>query len=36
MSATLEAETGLATGWKQCSSVNVARTSERWQQVLQR
>ncbi|HSC64903.1 MAG TPA: FAD-dependent oxidoreductase [Caldimonas sp.] len=27
--ATLEAETGLATGWKQCGSVNVARTSER-------
>jgi 4-methylaminobutanoate oxidase (formaldehyde-forming) len=26
----LEAETGLATGWKQCGSVNVART-ERWQ-----
>ena len=23
--ATLEAETGLATGWKQCGSVNVAR-----------
>jgi 4-methylaminobutanoate oxidase (formaldehyde-forming) len=33
--ATLEAETGLATGWKQCGSVNVARTQERWQ-VLQR
>ncbi|HEV8096201.1 MAG TPA: FAD-dependent oxidoreductase, partial [Burkholderiales bacterium] len=28
--ATLEAETGLATGWKQCGSVNVARTAERW------
>jgi 4-methylaminobutanoate oxidase (formaldehyde-forming) len=28
--ATLEAETGLATGWKQCGSVNVARTPERW------
>ncbi|HXE51001.1 MAG TPA: FAD-dependent oxidoreductase, partial [Ramlibacter sp.] len=27
--ATLEAETGLATGWKQCGSVNVARTPER-------
>jgi 4-methylaminobutanoate oxidase (formaldehyde-forming) len=25
----LEAETGLATGWKQCGSVNVARTPER-------
>jgi 4-methylaminobutanoate oxidase (formaldehyde-forming) len=24
--STLEAETGLATGWKQCGSVNVART----------
>ncbi|MBN8507482.1 MAG: FAD-binding oxidoreductase, partial [Burkholderiales bacterium] len=24
--ATLEAETGLATGWKPCGSVNVART----------
>ena len=23
-------ETGLATGWKQCGSVNVARTPERW------
>ncbi len=29
--ATLEAETGLATGWKQCGSVNVARTTERMQ-----
>jgi 4-methylaminobutanoate oxidase (formaldehyde-forming) len=27
--ATLEAETGLATGWKQCGSVNVAQTAER-------
>ncbi len=27
---TLEAETGLATGWKQCGSVNVARTPERF------
>ncbi|HRD97912.1 MAG TPA: FAD-dependent oxidoreductase [Rubrivivax sp.] len=27
---TLEAETGLATGWKACGSVNVARTPERW------
>ncbi len=27
----LEAETGLATGWKQCGSVNVARSPERWQ-----
>ncbi|MEO6017514.1 MAG: FAD-dependent oxidoreductase, partial [Polaromonas sp.] len=27
--AALEAETGLATGWKQCGSVNVARTPER-------
>lgn len=27
--ATLEAETGLATGWKQCGSVNVASTPER-------
>ena len=33
--STLEAETGLATGWKQCGSVNVARTPERWQ-VFQR
>jgi glycine/D-amino acid oxidase-like deaminating enzyme/glycine cleavage system aminomethyltransferase T len=28
--STLERETGLATGWKQCGSVNVARTPERW------
>ncbi|MCA0240696.1 MAG: FAD-dependent oxidoreductase [Proteobacteria bacterium] len=28
---TLEAETGLATGWKACGSVNVARTPERMQ-----
>ncbi|HSE78295.1 MAG TPA: FAD-dependent oxidoreductase, partial [Alphaproteobacteria bacterium] len=27
--ASLEKETGLATGWKQCGSVNVARTPER-------
>ena len=27
--AALEAETGQATGWKQCGSVNVARTPER-------
>ena len=33
--STLEAETGLATGWKQCGSVNVAATPERWQ-VLKR
>ena len=33
--ATLEAETGLATGWKQCGSVNVAQTRERLM-VLQR
>lgn len=33
--ATLEQETGLATGWKQCGSVNVARTPERLQ-VLRR
>lgn len=29
--STLEQETGLATGWKQCGSVNVARTPERMQ-----
>ena len=29
--AGLEAATGLATGWKQCGSVNVARTPERMQ-----
>jgi 4-methylaminobutanoate oxidase (formaldehyde-forming) len=29
--ASLEAETGLATGWKQCGSVNVARTPQRLQ-----
>ncbi len=29
--STLEAETGLATGWKACGSVNVARTPERMQ-----
>jgi 4-methylaminobutanoate oxidase (formaldehyde-forming) len=28
--STLEAETGLATGWRQCGSVNVAGTAERW------
>ncbi|UYN97099.1 MAG: FAD-dependent oxidoreductase [Enhydrobacter sp.] len=27
--ASLEAETGLATGWKQCGSLSVARTAER-------
>ncbi len=27
----LEVETGLATGWKACGSVNVAGTPERWQ-----
>jgi len=27
--ATLEQETGLATGWKQCGSLNVAKTAER-------
>jgi 4-methylaminobutanoate oxidase (formaldehyde-forming) len=29
--STLEKETGLATGWKRCGSVNVARTPERMQ-----
>ena len=29
--SSLEAETGLATGWKQCGSVNVAKTPERMQ-----
>ncbi|MCB2029819.1 MAG: FAD-binding oxidoreductase, partial [Rhodoferax sp.] len=29
--STLEAETGLATGWKACGSVNVAKTPERMQ-----
>src|SRR5665213_2816439 len=29
--AALEAETGLATGWKQCGSLNVARTPARMQ-----
>jgi glycine cleavage system aminomethyltransferase T/glycine/D-amino acid oxidase-like deaminating enzyme len=29
--ATLERETGLATGWKQCGSLNVAKTPERLQ-----
>jgi len=28
--SSLEQETGLATGWKRCGSVNVARTPERW------
>ncbi|MGH8705718.1 MAG: GcvT family protein [Burkholderiales bacterium] len=28
--ASLEQETGLATGWKACGSVNVARSPERW------
>jgi len=31
--AALEAETGLATGWKQCGSVTVARTTERMTQL---
>ena len=29
--AALEAETGLATGWKQCGSINIAQTQERLQ-----
>lgn len=33
--AGLEAETGLATGWKACGSLNVAASRERWQ-VFQR
>jgi 4-methylaminobutanoate oxidase (formaldehyde-forming) len=32
--ASLEAETGLATGWKQCGGVTVARTPERMEQLL--
>ena len=32
--STLEAETGLATGWKKCGSVNVAKTTERMQTFL--
>ena len=28
--ATLEAETGLATGWKRCGSLNVAASDDRW------
>ncbi len=31
--AALEAETGLATGWKQCGSISVARTAERMTQL---
>ena len=31
--AELEAETGLATGWKQCGSVSVARTPDRMTQL---
>ena len=31
--AELEAETGLATGWKQCGSLSVARTPERMTQL---
>ncbi|MDE1182542.1 FAD-dependent oxidoreductase [Paraburkholderia sp.] len=31
--ASLEAETGLATGWKQCGSLSVARTAERMTQL---
>jgi glycine cleavage system aminomethyltransferase T/glycine/D-amino acid oxidase-like deaminating enzyme len=27
---TLESRTGLATGWKRCGSLNVARTADRW------
>ena len=33
--ATLEAETGLATGWKQCGSVNVARHARAHEGVAQ-
>ncbi|MEO8849509.1 MAG: FAD-dependent oxidoreductase [Casimicrobiaceae bacterium] len=32
--AGLERETGLATGWKQCGSLNVARTPQRMQMML--
>ena len=32
--ATLEEETGLGTGWKQCGGVTVARTPERMEQLL--
>src|SRR6185295_2618691 len=32
--STLEAETGLATGWKRCGSLNVAKTPERLQLML--
>src|SRR5215470_10775154 len=31
--AELEADTGLATGWKQCGSLSVARTAERMTQL---
>ena len=31
--AGLEAETGLATGWKECGSIQVARTPERMQYI---
>ena len=31
--ASLESETGLATGWKRCGSVSVARTQERMTQL---
>jgi glycine/D-amino acid oxidase-like deaminating enzyme len=31
--AELEADTGLATGWKQCGSLSVARTAERTTQI---